>query len=518
MSIRLLDQQITQLIGQIKNLEGDFERKQNERSPLAAELSSLQENGEALKIRLQKIDRLRQGQEFDVKNLKTQINLLEVEMRSKMQSNLSDEELERLNASVAEMDSLKLKMLDVNKHKVELTNQKNMIEIELKEKLGRRLEEINNKIEGLGGDLTLSQPTSNQLESGKNELSTLTRSVEENNVQLTNIANEIEALTSSIQRNESKIEKLQAEQAEDAREASKQSKNVERYWSKKLLLQQRRDECNNNIRSLGVLPEEAFEKYIRYRTEKLLKSLQKVTESLKKYSHVNKKAIEQYQNFTDERDKLIERREELEISAQSITELIEVLDRRKDEAIERTFKQVSKNFSEVFEKLVPLGRGRLIMQKRLNDKQRNQDDSEDEGAQQAGVISHYTGVSIKVSFNSKSDEGLRIQQLSGGQKSLVALATIFAIQKCDPAPFYLFDEIDANLDPDRRTSVAAMIGELGKEAQMICTTFRPEMLEHADQFWGVIFNQRRISTIKQIEKTHAKQFVESNERAPATVT
>ena len=83
------------------------------------------------------------------------------------------------------------------------------------------------------------------------------------------IANEIEALTSCIQRNESKIEKLQAEQAEDAREASKQSKNVERYWSKKLLLQQRRDECNNNIRSLGVLPEEAFEKYIRYRTEKV---------------------------------------------------------------------------------------------------------------------------------------------------------------------------------------------------------------------------------------------------------
>jgi structural maintenance of chromosome 3 (chondroitin sulfate proteoglycan 6) len=54
-----------------------------------------------------------------------------------------------------------------------------------------------------------------------------------------------------------------------------------------------------------------------------------------------------------------------------------------------------------------------------------------------------------------------------------------------------------------------MIGELGQEAQMICTTFRPEMLEHADQFWGVIFNQRKISTIKQIEKTHAKQFVES---------
>lgn len=44
---------------------------------------------------------------------------------------------------------------------------------------------------------------------------------------------------------------------------------------------------------------------------------------------------------------------------------------------------------------------------------------------------------------------------------------------------------------------------------MICTTFRPEMLEHADTFLGVIFDNRKISTIKQIEKTHAQQFVES---------
>lgn len=50
----------------------------------------------------------------------------------------------------------------------------------------------------------------------------------------------------------------------------------------------------------------------------------------------------------------------------------------------------------------------------------------------------------------------QLQLLSGGQKTLAALALIFAIQRSDPAPFYLFDEIDANLDPEHRAAVAGM--------------------------------------------------------------
>jgi len=117
-------------------------------------------------------------------------------------------------------------------------------------------------------------------------------------------------------------------------------------------------------------------------------------------------------------------------------------------------------------------------------------------------------VSIKVSFNSKHDEGLRIQQLSGGQKSLVALATVFAIQKCDPAPFYLFDEIDANLDAQYRTAVASMIHELSSSAQFITTTFRPEMLVRSDQFYGVLFDTQKVSSIRSITREEAREFIE----------
>lgn len=59
-----------------------------------------------------------------------------------------------------------------------------------------------------------------------------------------------------------------------------------------------------------------------------------------------------------------------------------------------------------------------------------------------------------MSFTGKQGEMREMQQLSGGQKSLVALALIFAIQKCDPAPFYLFDEIDQALDAQHRKAVS----------------------------------------------------------------
>jgi structural maintenance of chromosome 3 (chondroitin sulfate proteoglycan 6) len=131
---------------------------------------------------------------------------------------------------------------------------------------------------------------------------------------------------------------------------------------------------------------------------------------------VNKKAFEQYSNFTKQRETLTKRREELDSSQASIEELIEVLDQRKDEAIERTFKQVSREFADIFEKLVPAGRGRLIIQRKA-DRAQQQEEEEDSDEEKHESVENYTGVGISVSFNSKHDDQQRIQQLSGGQKS-----------------------------------------------------------------------------------------------------
>lgn len=150
-----------------------------------------------------------------------------------------------------------------------------------------------------------------------------------------------------------------------------------------------------------------------------------MNEKLKKYKHVNKKAFEQYNSFTTQQEQLLKRREELDASQASIEELIAHLDERKDEAVQRTFKQVSKEFAEIFERLVPAGRGGLVIERKA-DKRRG--DPEDSDEQDGGSVENYTGVGIKVSFNSKMDEQQKIQQLSGGQKSECYCPAMF--QRC----------------------------------------------------------------------------------------
>ena len=80
---------------------------------------------------------------------------------------------------------------------------------------------------------------------------------------------ESENLTSQLQELRTSLENVQNQQTEDSRSIARQQKTTERYLAKKQMLAGRKDECNRNIRDLGVLPEEAFEKYINEKLDKV---------------------------------------------------------------------------------------------------------------------------------------------------------------------------------------------------------------------------------------------------------
>jgi structural maintenance of chromosome 3 (chondroitin sulfate proteoglycan 6) len=206
----------------------------------------------------------------------------------------------------------------------------------------------------------------------------------------------------------------------------------------------KRESNMRKIQELGSLPPPAeLKKFSGKSASHLEKALDSINNKLKKYSHVNKKAFDQYVNFNETRVRLLKRKEELDHGAEKVKELIESLDQKKDEAINRTFRGVSSHFKDVFKELVPNGAGELIMRTALDDASEGTDEEEvssDDGSDASPKkkksaidktnpdVSLYRGIGIKVRF-SEVGENFLMSQLSGGQKALVALGLIFAIQR-----------------------------------------------------------------------------------------
>ncbi|KAG2001710.1 hypothetical protein GB937_009956 [Aspergillus fischeri] len=499
-----LDQVITKSVGELQKLEQQRHQVQHSSGPLRQELRSkrdlLQKKNDSLDAKRKALRNI----ETNLAAVNDQVNAFEAELKTPFQKALSNEEEAQLESLSVVAQDLRRQYQELSAQRSELEARKSILEVELRENLNPRLDQLVSRDTDIGDD-----DGQGNLKETEREMKRLRKSLENLSQRLQKVDESIEKANAQANELEKQKAEIRLELEELARSIEKHQRRMEKNMQKKAALTKQAAECAANIRDLGVLPDEAFTKYKHTDSNTVVKKLHKVNEALKKYSHVNKKAFEQYNSFTKQRETLTNRREELEASQKSIEELISVLDQRKDEAIERTFKQVSREFASIFEKLVPAGRGRLIIQRKTDRALRQEDDmdSDDERAQQS--VENYVGVGISVSFNSKHDEQQRIQQLSGGQKSLCALALVFAIQACDPAPFYLFDEIDANLDAQYRTAVAQMLQSISESTngQFICTTFRPEMLHVAEKCYGVSFRQKA-STIDVVSREEALKFVE----------
>ena len=108
---------------------------------------------------------------------------------------------------------------------------------------------------------------------------------------------------------------------------------------------------------------------------------------------------------------------------------------------------------------------------------------------------HPTEGGLLIEAKYKEDTLKSIDAMSGGEKSLTALAFIFAIQSFDPAPFYIFDEVDAALDKENSLKLAKMIREISKKSQFISITHNDSLIKEADQIIGVALNKQKSSVI-----------------------
>lgn len=506
------DQEINLAFSEINKVSASYQQVLRSVEGLERALrSNSSEQSEIQKLIESKTDSLNSIQ-ADLTTLRQQYESFKNDLASGFEQSLSNMEIQELEDSYSQVPKLKRQLKQAAAARGAAEEHKTLLEVEIgenlyivRDRLKSKLSE-QNQSNGDGGDDLDDDSSDREL---KRQLKQYKDQVRKCKNQTEKIEKEIEEIQIDLETKQNEVEQSKAKQVGTARSIEKLKKKMENSVSRRTLLTERKEEVQAKIRELGVLPEDAFTRFRQLASQTILERSRELADELKKFSHVNKKAVEQFNNFTRQREQLNSRQVELEKSYNSIEDLIETLDQRKDEAIERTFKQVSKGFSEIFQKLVPAGFGRLIMQRRSDSLE--DDNSDDDEHRHRSSVENYSGVAISVSFNSKNDEQQRIEQLSGGQKSLCALTLIFAIQQCDPAPFYLFDEIDANLDTQYRTAVAAMVKELSTDGQFICTTFRNEMLQVANNFYGVLFDNR-MSTIASITKEDAMSFVEGEQQ------
>ncbi|KAK4311331.1 hypothetical protein Pmani_017158 [Petrolisthes manimaculis] len=495
-TLRDTEQEINKIVSEMQRTEIKNSKAKNLFEKVKTDIRLMKEEQSGL-------ERTKQPKERSLTQLKANLEAmmatkegLESELHQELMATLSVQDQHEVDQLNDDIRKLTQENKEAFTRRMKLEADKNKLENLLTNNLHRRKDELMQALQEIS-----VEDRKRQLDHSQSEIQRVDSRIDE----VTNQYKDVEKRVSDHQKKEktlkSELEKAKVKEKEVMERMEEDAKDLEKMASKQTLLHQKIDECTKKIRDLGSLPFEAFDKYQNIATKQLFRKLEGSNMELKKYSHVNKKALDQFISFSEQKEKLVMRKEELDRGYDKIKELMSVLEQRKYEAIQFTFKQVSKYFSEVFRKLAPQGHAQLVM------KSDNDDESEQE---EQGTVDNFTGVGIRVSFTGRNAEMREMNQLSGGQKSLVALALIFAIQKCDPAPFYLFDEIDQALDAQHRKAVADMIHELSRDAQFITTTFRPELLEHANKFYGVKF-RNKVSHVECVAREEAYDFVEDDQ-------
>ncbi|WJX59130.1 Structural maintenance of chromosomes protein 3, variant 2 [Trifolium repens] len=500
-----IDQMINELVTEQQKVDAQCAHNKSEIEELKRDIANSNKQKPLFSKALAKKEKSLVDVQTQIEQLKASIAMKKTEMGTELIDHLTPEEKKLLSDLNPEIKDLKEKLVACKTDRIESEARKAELETNLTTNLRRRKQELEAAISSIDADSLVIDA-----ELKRQELSDAKILVDDASNQLTRVSESINNRTRQITKIKDDMNKLKSLESEYERKLEEDAKELEELLNKKNTYSAKEEEYTKKIRELGPLTSDAFDTYKRRNIRDLQKMLHRCNEQLQQFSHVNKKALDQYINFTEQREELQKRQAELDAGDEKIKELISVLDQRKDESIERTFKGVARHFREVFSELVQGGHGHLVMMKKDGD--HDDDDQDEDGPREAnpeGRVEKYIGV--KVSFTGQG-ETQSMKQLSGGQKTVVALTLIFAIQRCDPAPFYLFDEIDAALDPQYRTAVGNMIRRLADIAntQFITTTFRPELVKVADKIYGVT-HQNRVSRVNVISEDLALEFINQDQ-------
>jgi len=352
------------------------------------------------------------------------------ELGTELFSQLSNEDKQQLLLVNEEISKLKDILIVAARTQVDLESSKKNLSNQLNSNLRKREEKIQEEIDRIQfGSTDLS------IEEFKRELENVKVAFEKNELSRKKIEEKIEENNQTIKKSKSELETKKANSNKHRKEVQESSKIRETLTNEKEILEERRIQKEKELKNLGVLPVNEIEALKNQNIKELTRQLGAIKIDLEKRKKINSNATDQYVESSNRREILQQRKDEIDKSLEKIEVLMNTLEQEREKKIDYTVKQAGFHFKEIFKLLTDNeGEGKLVLKYPKLSKTTSKTAS---------------GLDMVVTFK-QGEKPTPINSLSGGQKTICALALIFAIQKCDRAPFYLFDEIDANLDSAKK--------------------------------------------------------------------
>jgi len=210
-----------------------------------------------------------------------------------------------------------------------------------------------------------------------------------------------------------------------------------------------------------------------YDREEQTKRLRAAERALAMLGKVNPLALEEFSALEERHKYLTEQLEDLKATRKDLLDIVREVDARVEQVFTEAYADVSVAFEQTFSRLFPGGEGRLVLT-----------DPSDMLATGVEVEARPPGKKVK-----------RLSLLSGGERSLVAVAFLVALFKARPSPFYILDEVEAALDDTNIGRFTELLRTYADRAQFIVITHQKRTMEAADVLYGVTMGPDGVSQV-----------------------
>ena len=450
----------TEAADEVRSIENEIEKLDEQRDRLDGEIADLEDDLEELQSERESVDEEMTEISGQIEDKQAEIDEIEAEIAD-LEAELADSKIPALTSEIEDVEA----EIDEREAKIDdLDGQLNELELE-KSYAEEAIEELHDQIETAQNRKVEYEE---RIDDCEEEIDVQRERLEEKREAVAELEEELTELKD--ERSELKDELADAREARD--EAQEAVSDVE------TTLQTARERAEGLEWEIDALEDEVEE----YDPEEVpdhdtvVEMIDLLEADMEALEPVNMLAIDEYDDVRTDLEELESNKATLEEEADGIRERIDRYERQKKETFMAAYEDIDAHFTDIFEQLSE-GTGSLHLE--------NEEDPFEDG------------LTMKAQPGDKPIQ--RLDAMSGGEKSLTALAFIFAIQRHNPAPFYALDEVDAFLDAVNAERVGRMVDELAGDAQFVVVSHRQAMLDRSERAIGVTMQQDNVSAVTGID-------------------